>query len=246
MIISGIYVIKNISNGMAYVGQTNNFNRRVTEHRSDLKGNRHGNQPLQQDWNVFGESNFIFFVIEELNGRDINEMERMYINMYKSIYPNGYNLRNGGRKLFEVSEFSKKKLSDFNKGRIISEEHKKILRERMMGDKNPNFGGKASKTQEQKKRKSDSIQKKKRTRKNNLPIGVYTNKNGFAAYVHYNNNIYYLGQYNDPKEAGMEYDMQVLFFHGLEAGINYPELLNFYIEKQGHKYDKEKEQKTRL
>lgn len=59
----GIYLIANSSTGVVYVGQTTNFKRRISHHKSCLRGSRHTNRPLQRDWLQYGEASFWFFPI---------------------------------------------------------------------------------------------------------------------------------------------------------------------------------------
>lgn len=62
----GIYLIANSATGVVYVGQTTNFKRRISHHKSCLRGSRHTNRPLQQDWDQYGEDAFWFFPIWHL------------------------------------------------------------------------------------------------------------------------------------------------------------------------------------
>ncbi len=56
----GIYLIINKLNGNFYIGSTKFFTRRFSEHRKDLRRNRHTSQYLQNAYNKYGESNFVF------------------------------------------------------------------------------------------------------------------------------------------------------------------------------------------
>ena len=61
----GIYKITNTANGKVYIGSSVDVHGRFNCHRSDLRNNRHGNQHLQNAWNLYGENSFVFEIIEE-------------------------------------------------------------------------------------------------------------------------------------------------------------------------------------
>jgi group I intron endonuclease len=62
----GIYKIINITNNKFYVGSAVDLKRRKSRHFSELRNNKHNNAKLQNAWNKYGESSFIFVVVEEL------------------------------------------------------------------------------------------------------------------------------------------------------------------------------------
>ena len=62
----GIYKIINVINNKFYVGSAVDLKRRKTRHFSELRNNRHSNGKLQNSWNKYGESAFVFVVVEEL------------------------------------------------------------------------------------------------------------------------------------------------------------------------------------
>lgn len=62
-----IYKIINSVNNKFYVGSTNNQYERFRTHRTKLRNNKHHCAHLQSAWNKYGESAFIFHVIEELS-----------------------------------------------------------------------------------------------------------------------------------------------------------------------------------
>jgi group I intron endonuclease len=66
----GIYKIINIKNNKFYVGSAVNFSRRKTRHFSELRTNKHNNKHLQAAWNKYGESSFIFAIVEEINDKE--------------------------------------------------------------------------------------------------------------------------------------------------------------------------------
>jgi hypothetical protein len=60
----GIYSITNKLNGHRYVGSSINISRRKTEHFNLLRKGVHHSQYLQNAWNKYGESMFIFSSLE--------------------------------------------------------------------------------------------------------------------------------------------------------------------------------------
>ena len=92
-----IYFIINKVTNERYVGQTTNLSRRKNEHFSKLNDNSHPNVKLQNAWNKYGETNFIFEKIQydNISKDELNREEIKYIEQYDS-YNNGYNLTLGG------------------------------------------------------------------------------------------------------------------------------------------------------
>lgn len=83
-----IYQIRHLESGKVYIGSTDNFVRRMREHKHALEKNKHINEHLQNAWNKFGD---IYFAFEKINvgvPRDKRfEIEQYSINNY--LLPNG-------------------------------------------------------------------------------------------------------------------------------------------------------------
>lgn len=147
----GIYYILNILNNKIYIGSSVHMKRRFKEHKRMLNNNEHFNNHLQKAWNKYGESSFEFGIIEVLEDtielEEIREIEERYIEYFESFNPNvGYNLSkyaegSGG---YEISEETRRKLSEKATGRKVSEETRKKLSEAKKGELNPFFGKKHS------------------------------------------------------------------------------------------------------
>jgi len=89
----GIYKIINIINNKYYVGSTLDLYQRKTTHFRKLRINKHHCIHLQNAWNKYGEENFKFEIIEELNNlslEEIRDIEQKYIN---NDFNNQYNIR---------------------------------------------------------------------------------------------------------------------------------------------------------
>jgi group I intron endonuclease len=65
----GIYKIINVVNNKFYIGSAVNFSRRKTRHFSELRTNKHNNLKLQNAWNKYGETSFVFAVVEEVQDK---------------------------------------------------------------------------------------------------------------------------------------------------------------------------------
>ena len=85
----GIYKITNKNNGKVYIGQSNNIERRLSEHKQKRT------KTIDDYINVLGVENFEFEVLEECDLEELNEKEQSYIKKYNSIN-NGYNIQLGG------------------------------------------------------------------------------------------------------------------------------------------------------
>ena len=94
----GIYKIENKINGKVYIGQSNNIEKRWSEHISALNNDRHANSYLQRAWKKYGRENFEFSILETMDNTDmLNKREIYWIDYYGShIRVNGYNLTAGG------------------------------------------------------------------------------------------------------------------------------------------------------
>ena len=98
-----IYKYMNKLNGKSYIGQTNNIIKRRNGHRSsahNIKDHSY-NDAFHIALRKYGEENFDFEIIEEINdsfGREyLNLRERFFIKLFHShISENGYNITWGG------------------------------------------------------------------------------------------------------------------------------------------------------
>lgn len=61
---AGVYKIQNRINHKVYIGETNDFKRRWSEHKRLLRKGQHHCKRLQKEWNKYGERCFKFRVVE--------------------------------------------------------------------------------------------------------------------------------------------------------------------------------------
>ena len=126
----GIYCIENLINNKKYIGQSIDIKTRWRNHKYKLNCCLHGNKHLQNAWDFYGKNNFKFYVIELCDIDCLDDMERHYIQLFKSNDRSfGYNDTNGGQTNKSLSEEARQKISNAHKGKPLSEEHKKRLSE---------------------------------------------------------------------------------------------------------------------
>lgn len=131
---SGVYKIENLVNGKIYIGQSTHIRQRWTEHKKELRHNRHKNEYLQRAWNKYGEDNFKHEVLELCSEDLLDEKECYYIQLYKTFdNDKGYNLTSGGGRRKEYSKTTREKLringtgsNNPNSKKVICLETKKI------------------------------------------------------------------------------------------------------------------------
>lgn len=131
----GIYKITNTENGKIYIGQSVDIRHRKNCHNYDLKNNRHKNHYLQKEYNENPKA-FKYEVLCICEKKELNDLEIFYIEKYKTTNSNfGYNIERGGIGGGRMSEETKKKISEANKGntvmvgRKLTDEWKKHLSE---------------------------------------------------------------------------------------------------------------------
>lgn len=85
----GIYKIANKNNGKVYIGQSDNIERRLSEHK------RKRTETIDDYINILGIKNFDFEVVEECSKEELDKKEQEYIKYYNSA-EDGYNYQLGG------------------------------------------------------------------------------------------------------------------------------------------------------
>lgn len=83
----GVYMIINTSNSKSYIGSTTmTFKKRLNHHRSLLRVGKHKNRHLQNSWSKYGESSFVFEILEITNKVNALEREQFYMDLLKPEY----------------------------------------------------------------------------------------------------------------------------------------------------------------
>ena len=120
---TGIYKIENIVNGKVYIGQSVDIKRRWSAHKK-CKTNDFFHNALRKH-----PEQFKFSVLLTCSREMLDVWERDMIALYDCIYPSGYNFTNGGGSNTEISDETRRKLSESHRGITHSEETKRKMSE---------------------------------------------------------------------------------------------------------------------
>jgi group I intron endonuclease len=98
---AGVFQIKNTANGKVLLGSSLNLEGPLNSHRFMLKIGSHRNKALQQDWNQYGEQNFVFEILETVTIKDdpnfnlrdeLTLLEMIWLEKLQPFGEKGYNL----------------------------------------------------------------------------------------------------------------------------------------------------------
>ncbi len=145
---SGIYIILNKINQKCYIGSASKLKNRISDHFSMLKTNTHHSKHLQRSYNKYGKDNFIHFVLERVEPKDLISREQYWMDILKPEY----NMNPIARNSFGIkrSKETCKKIGlaklghSYNKGRIVSQETRDKIAKSLTGKPSPKKGVKAS------------------------------------------------------------------------------------------------------
>lgn len=151
----GIYKITNTFNGLVYIGQSVDCELRIKAHKRSLIGGYHDNPRLQRSWNKYGESFFLFDVIEIVECiNNLTVREQFWMDDHNSYGLGGYNICPAAGSCMGVKRTKqqlerRKKTIPWNKGMKgkyklppASEERKNKIGIAQIGEKNHNYGKK--------------------------------------------------------------------------------------------------------
>lgn len=121
---SGVYTIICRISGHVLVGESKNVHYRLTGHKNLLNKNKHTNPHLQNAWNLYGEENFEFEVLEYCELQFTKGLENYWCNLLNSHDRcKGYNILPTGPKGHQSHSLeTKKKLSIASTGKPVSKE----------------------------------------------------------------------------------------------------------------------------
>lgn len=136
---SGIYLIHNNVNGKQYIGSAMDLSKRLATYYfpSRLSDNRYISKSILK----YGHSNFSVVILDILGTTglhtktDILNKEQYHIDLYKPLL--NLNPTAGSSLGFKHSEESKKLISEFRKGKPLSDSTKKRLSILFSGELNP-------------------------------------------------------------------------------------------------------------
>jgi len=122
--ICGIYKITNPKNKV-YIGQSINILFRWYKYKKlDCKKQC----KLYNSLKKYGADNHKFEILCECDKEKLNELEKYYVDLYNSFTSeHGLNLKDGGGQRVGMSEESKKKVGDANRGRLVSDATRKKI-----------------------------------------------------------------------------------------------------------------------
>lgn len=183
----GVYAIVNKVNGRVYVGSTiQPFPARWGKHTYLLRNNKHKNPHFQASWNKYGGRAFELRVLQETDAEDVLVCEQAWLDFFREngeVYNMGEIAQNGmlGRHHSEKvraaqrelqrktwlgrkhSEETKRKMSEAQKGKVVSEATRRKISRANSGEKNYWYGKsgffKGKKHTEEAKRKIGEAQR---------------------------------------------------------------------------------------
>lgn len=214
----GIYKITNKINNKSYIGQSNNVERRLKEHKCI---EHETNKSLKLAYKKYGIENFEFEILEECKLKELNEKEIYYIDMLKPQY----NRTSGGegspnhKMSEETREVLKQKGKEFWNN-LDDETKKKIIAKNL---KRPKIGHKVSEeTREKlrqhnlgKKQSEETIEKRKQTMIDKKKNGyIQTNENHNKKVICIEKNKIY----KSVKEASLDNNVTPSFISGVIKG----------------------------
>lgn len=115
----GVYEIRNVLNGMVYIGSSKVIEARFWRHKWSLRRGTHHNQHLQRSWAKHGEMSFAFHVVETCTPDSRWECEEAHFQKYAIDQRyNSTTVSRGGTRVGQVnSPEHRKKISDARKGK---------------------------------------------------------------------------------------------------------------------------------
>ncbi len=130
----GIYCYHNIVNGKNYVGQSVNLKRR----KSGFGSKRYSGIYFQRAIEKYGKKSFQYSILTHCKPDELNYFEQFYISRLRTNDPKyGYNCTSGGDSRYELSDITKKRISE-----SWTEDRRKKQSELQTGENNGNYGRK--------------------------------------------------------------------------------------------------------
>lgn len=95
----GVFQIRNTVNEKVFIEGSVNLDAIWNRHRMELNFGNHRNETLQKEWNEFGEKNFRFEILSEIEqkddsldyGKEVRQLAEMFIDELKPFAEKGYN-----------------------------------------------------------------------------------------------------------------------------------------------------------
>lgn len=125
--VSGVYQIISKIDNKVYIGSSVKIRNRLNRHQNELQNNIHCSPHLQNSFNLYGNENFIFNILEYCDKKILLEREQFYLDYFKSYdKTNGYNICSvaGSPEQRILSKDHKNKISNSLKGHSVSQDTK--------------------------------------------------------------------------------------------------------------------------
>jgi len=201
-----IYLIKNLTNGKMYIGQTvKKISLRFSEHCSNAKKEKDLGMIITRAIKKYGKENF---TIEEIdvayNQKQLNLLEGIYISWFNTLKPNGYNLTH------IINGKGKPNKTIIEKIRKTANKPENLI-------------------------KSSENGKKRRGRKTNFKskyVGISISGSKYRAIIGHNHKNIKIGTYNTEIDAAKARDIEAIKLYGNDAILNFPELREDYINNK--------------
>ena len=108
-------MLLNRKNNKAYIGQTKNFNTRMTDHRRANDQTMAVHRSIKKyGWNAFDAVK----LCENIPLENLNALEKYYISLYNTFSKDGYNMNEGGQDASPSKE-SRARTSSTLKGKLV-------------------------------------------------------------------------------------------------------------------------------
>lgn len=132
----GVYILTNKINDKVYIGQSWNIEKRLDVH------SRASHQVISRAINRYGWENFDIQIVPTFGDVDQNELnllECYHIDFNNSLFPNGYNMKEGGNN-GKLNEKTKQKIAESKTGIPRSQETKQKISKALKGKPAHNKG----------------------------------------------------------------------------------------------------------
>lgn len=201
-----IYLITNLINGKQYVGKTErDIKIRLNEHNRKAKNNIVYGMLIIKAIQKYNKENFKIEQIDvAYSKKELKLLEGVYISWFKTLDPNGYNVVNiiNGRDRRSEKTKNKMKISANKPERL------KILSENGKKCLGKSLGGSSK------------------------YCGVHLYKNEYISQIGFSGKRIRIGIYNLETDAAKAYDIKSIELFGSKAVLNFPELLEDYINNK--------------
>lgn len=149
--LSGVYLIRQKSTGLYYLGSSCHIRKRWQQHRRELNDGIHHNYRLQAAWNKCGADDFWFMVVDKCAPQDLIYTEQFFLDTLKPWLPeNGFNHAKNAEKTalgIKRTDVTKRRMSEALSGTrhpcygkpINPETHAKMMLS-IRGKKRPECG----------------------------------------------------------------------------------------------------------